>query len=98
MLVLFASSFVVGPALTYWWFCCCSVAEKSEFYTQMRQMRLAMEESAAAFTSIIEAQRGVRRKLNRDLVKAQEMIKKLEEIKCGLVKHRTLLMYHGSVR
>jgi hypothetical protein len=62
----------------------CSVVDQSVLYTQMRQMRLAMIETAAASTAIIEAKRVVRRKLNRDLVKAQEMLKKLEETKCEL--------------
>lgn len=65
----------------------CSVADKSVFYTQIRQMRLAMMETAAASTAIIEAKRVERRRLNRDLVKAQEMLKKLEEAKCGLKEY-----------
>lgn len=48
----------------------------------MRQMRLAMLESHAASTAVIEAQKEARKKLNHDLVKAKKVLKNLDELRC----------------
>lgn len=69
------------PNCIYVLACSCSVHEKSAFYTKMRQMRLAMRECHAASTAIIETQNKARKKLNRDLLKAKEVLKNLEELK-----------------
>lgn len=69
------------------WVClraCFSVNEKSAFYTKMRQMRLAMCEAHAASAAVLETQNKARKKLNRDLIKAKEVLKNLEEIKYTL--------------
>lgn len=60
----------------------CSVKEKSAFFTRMRQLRLALIESHDASSVIIETQKKARKKLNRDLVKAKEVLKHLEELRC----------------
>uniref|UniRef100_K3WGE0 Uncharacterized protein n=1 Tax=Globisporangium ultimum (strain ATCC 200006 / CBS 805.95 / DAOM BR144) TaxID=431595 RepID=K3WGE0_GLOUD len=55
--------------------------EKSAFFNTMRQMRLALLETHAASLAVIEKQKGARKKLNRDLLKAKEVLQHLEELK-----------------
>lgn len=54
--------------------------EKSAFFNQMRQMRLAMLETQEVSTTLIEKQKQARKKLNRDLAKAKEVLKSHEAL------------------
>lgn len=48
----------------------------------MRQLRLAMIEALATSNAVLDKHRRARKKLNRDLVKAKDALRKLEELKC----------------
>lgn len=55
--------------------------DKSDFFNRMHQMRLAMVESVESSLTVIETQKELRRKLNRELVKAQEQLQQSDENK-----------------
>lgn len=58
-----------------------SVDEKTPMYNKLHQMRLAMIQTRAVLMATIETQKKLRTKYSQDLIKAQEAIKKLEEMK-----------------
>ncbi|KAE9337430.1 hypothetical protein PF008_g12542 [Phytophthora fragariae] len=57
------------------------VNEKTPAYNKLHQMRLAMIQTRAVSLATIDAQKKLRTKYSQDLRKAQDAIKKLEEMK-----------------
>jgi hypothetical protein len=55
-----------------------SVHEKSEFYTRMRQLRLGYLALQVHSAITIDQQIALRKKYNRDLVKTQEALQRVE--------------------
>ncbi|KAJ8578371.1 hypothetical protein ON010_g830 [Phytophthora cinnamomi] len=58
-----------------------AVDEKTPMYNKLHQMRLAMIQTRAVSLATIDTQKKLRTKYSHDLIKAQEAIKKLEEMK-----------------
>ncbi|KAG6597762.1 putative haustorium-specific membrane protein [Phytophthora cinnamomi] len=58
-----------------------NVDEKTPMYNKLHQMRLAMIQTRAVSLATIDTQKKLRTKYSHDLIKAQEAIKKLEEMK-----------------
>ncbi|TMW56409.1 hypothetical protein Poli38472_006419 [Pythium oligandrum] len=55
------------------------VTSKSVFFNQLRQMRLAMMEKRERAAFVIEEQKRLRKKYNRDLLRVQEALQRMED-------------------
>ncbi|DBA04084.1 TPA: hypothetical protein N0F65_009431, partial [Lagenidium giganteum] len=55
--------------------------EKSQFFNRMHQLRLGWVQTQQEKLALLDEQRKLRRKLNQDYVYAQEMVKKMDDIK-----------------